>query len=156
MSGQSFGPVDDNLEYTKWIHIPKNGYYRSNVKSKSPNGKQFGSDAMTRVNSPCLQTSAAFLELFRNNLIDIGKDPWPYGTHSFRRGGCQWLASGMRWDIRRICDWGGWSLDLQSPTILKYIMSWNDEPLERREDYLNPNRMPAVKCYSCGRCCHCG
>jgi len=79
---------------------------------------------------------------------NIGKDPWPYGTHSFRQGCCQWLASGMQWDIRRICDWGGWSLDLQSLTILKYIMSWNDEPLERRKEYLNPNHAPAVKCYT--------
>ncbi|KAJ7824378.1 hypothetical protein B0H14DRAFT_2823873, partial [Mycena olivaceomarginata] len=23
--------------------------------------------------------------------LDIRIDPYPYGTHSFRRGGCQWL-----------------------------------------------------------------
>ncbi|EDR14531.1 uncharacterized protein LACBIDRAFT_305214 [Laccaria bicolor S238N-H82] len=28
-------------------------------------------------------TSEQFLELFRNNLLDIGIDPSPYGTHSF-------------------------------------------------------------------------
>jgi hypothetical protein len=102
-----------------------------------------------------LQSCEQFLEMFRNNLLDIGRDPWPYGTHSFRRGGCQWLSSGCRWPLRRICDWGGWSLDFSSMTIVKYLISWNDDPLERREDYLNPNRTPALKCYSCGRSCHC-
>src|SRR5437667_8695888 len=49
------------------------------------------------------------MEYFRNNLIDLGEDPTPYGTHSFRRGGCQYLCSERRWDIRKLCDWGGWS-----------------------------------------------
>lgn len=102
-----------------------------------------------------LKSTEHFLELFRNNLLDIGRDPWTYGTHSFRRGGCQWLSSGCRWSLRQICDWGGWSLEFSSLTIVKYLISCNDDPLERREDYLNPNRPPALRCYSCGRSCHC-
>ncbi|EIW59001.1 uncharacterized protein TRAVEDRAFT_123077, partial [Trametes versicolor FP-101664 SS1] len=98
----------------------------------------------------------AFLEFFRNNLLDIGIDPLPYGTHSFRRGGCQWLSSGCRWPLRQICDWGGWSLNFTSMTIVKYLISWNDDPTERREDYMNPNRKPTVQCHACGRRCHCG
>ncbi|KAG7085513.1 hypothetical protein E1B28_003073 [Marasmius oreades] len=47
-------------------------------------------------------TSAQFLEGFRNNLLDIGVDPAPYGTHSFRCGGCQWLSVDLRWPIRKI------------------------------------------------------
>ncbi|KAL0564048.1 hypothetical protein V5O48_018007 [Marasmius crinis-equi] len=47
-------------------------------------------------------TSAKFLEGFRNNLLDINVDPAPYGTHSFRRGGCQWLSVDLRWPIRKI------------------------------------------------------
>ncbi|KAF8802224.1 hypothetical protein BYT27DRAFT_7244876 [Phlegmacium glaucopus] len=38
-------------------------------------------------------TSEQLLEMFHNNLVDIGIDPSPYGTHSFRRGGCQYFAS---------------------------------------------------------------
>ncbi|KAK7013549.1 hypothetical protein R3P38DRAFT_3322519 [Favolaschia claudopus] len=75
-------------------------------------------------------TSECFLEMFRNNLLDIGTDSAPYGTHSFRRGGCQWLYS-------------------------IYLISYAVEPAERREDYMNPNRPPALKCFSCGRTCHC-
>ncbi|KAH9481587.1 hypothetical protein JR316_0001127 [Psilocybe cubensis] len=62
-------------------------------------------------------TSEQFLELFRNNLLDIGVDPIPYGTHSFRRGGCQYLSSERRWSIRTICEWGGWSTEFSNLTI---------------------------------------
>lgn len=43
------------------------------------------------------QSSEAFLECFRKNLCYIGVDPQPYGTHSFRRGGCQYLAMVLHW-----------------------------------------------------------
>jgi hypothetical protein len=99
------------------------------------------------------QASARFLELFRNNLLDVDKDPFVYGTHSLRRGGCQWLARERRWPIPRICDWGGWSLDFNHLTIVKYLLSWNDDPLEAREDFFNPKRPPTVACPRCGRNC---
>jgi hypothetical protein len=35
-------------------------------------------------------SSDVFLESFRRNLVEIGRNPLPYGTHSFRRGGCQY------------------------------------------------------------------
>jgi hypothetical protein len=101
------------------------------------------------------ETTEQFLEMFRNNLLDVGIDPHPYGTHSFRRGGCQYLASYRRWSMRRLCEWGGWSTELTYMTIVKYLISWNDEPTEKREDFFNPNRAPVVKCFSCGRSCHC-
>ena len=102
-----------------------------------------------------LQTSEQFLELFRNNLLDININHYLYGTHSFRRGGCQYFAAYRRWSLRRICDWGGWSTEFSNLTIVKYLISWNDNPLELREDFLDPNRAPAVHCSSCGRSCHC-
>ena len=101
------------------------------------------------------QSSQQFLELFRNNLLDINIDPAPYGTHSFRRGGCQYLSSERRWLLRRICEWGGWSTEFSNLTIVKYLLSWNDNPTERREDFFNPDIQPAKKCYHCGRSCPC-
>ena len=53
------------------------------------------------------QSQDLFAEYFRHNMIDIGQDPLPYGTHSFRRGGCQYLSAEKRWGIRKLCDWGG-------------------------------------------------
>ncbi|KAG1747416.1 hypothetical protein EDB19DRAFT_1894019 [Suillus lakei] len=89
-----------------------------------------------------ISTSDSFLECFRNNLLDINVDPRPYGTHSFRRGGCQFLHT--------ICDWGGWAENFDNPgTIFKYLLSWNDNPAEAREHYMNPNRPGCDPCYSC-------
>ncbi|KAL0056794.1 hypothetical protein AAF712_016594, partial [Marasmius tenuissimus] len=56
-------------------------------------------DRLDTANKP--MTSAQFLEGFRNNLLDIKIDPEPYGTHSFRRGGCQWLSVDLRWPLRK-------------------------------------------------------
>ncbi|KAG2062878.1 hypothetical protein BDR04DRAFT_1131166 [Suillus decipiens] len=103
-------------------------------------------DRISEANSP--MSSEQFLELFRNNLLDVGIDSTPYGTHSFRRGG--------RWSLRRICEWGGWSVEFTNMTIVKYLISSNDDPTEPREQFLNPNRWPTVKCSQCGRCCPCG
>ncbi|KAJ6631661.1 DNA breaking-rejoining enzyme [Mycena sp. CBHHK59/15] len=100
--------------------------------------------------------SDRFLEMFRNNLLDIGLDPYPYGTHSFRRGGCQYFASHRRWSLRRICEWGGWSMEFSSLTIVKYLIGWNDDPTELRENFLNPNQKISERCPACGRTCACG
>ncbi|KAF7308877.1 DNA breaking-rejoining enzyme [Mycena kentingensis (nom. inval.)] len=99
--------------------------------------------------------SDRFLELFRNNLLDIGRDPYPYGTHSFRRGGCQYFATYRRWSLRKICEWGGWSMDFSHLTIVKYLIGWNDDPTQLREDFLNPNLQMSRKCHVCGRSCDC-
>ncbi|KAH9161104.1 hypothetical protein EDB89DRAFT_1914099 [Lactarius sanguifluus] len=100
-------------------------------------------------------TAECFLEMFRNNLIDIGVDPVAYGTHSFRRGGCQWLASDLWWPLQWICEWGGWSTEFTHLTIVKYLISWNNDPSQNWEDFFNLNRAPALKCFACGRSCCC-
>ncbi|KAJ7222300.1 DNA breaking-rejoining enzyme, partial [Mycena pura] len=100
-------------------------------------------------------TSAQFLEIFRNHLISVHIDPTAYGTHSFRRGGCQFYANYRRWPLRKICEWGGWSQEFTHGTIVKYLISWNDNPLDAREDFLRPGRPVGVHCQSCGRTCPC-
>ncbi|KAG2152453.1 hypothetical protein BD769DRAFT_1624030 [Suillus cothurnatus] len=101
-------------------------------------------------------SSESFLECFQNNLLDIGVDPRPYGTHSFRRGGCQYLAMVLRWPFRNICTWGGWAENFDNPsTIFKYLLSWTDSPFVEREDYFNPNCPRHDPCPTCGRTCAC-
>ncbi|KAF9072883.1 DNA breaking-rejoining enzyme [Rhodocollybia butyracea] len=73
-------------------------------------------------------SSDQFLAGFRNNLLDIGVDPSPYGTHSFRRGGAS-----------------GFPTDFSYMTIVKYLISWNDDPRNPRE----------ISCPLCGRTCEC-
>ncbi|EPQ50092.1 hypothetical protein GLOTRDRAFT_108720 [Gloeophyllum trabeum ATCC 11539] len=98
----------------------------------------------------------SFMECFRKNMCDIKVDPRPYGTHSFRRGGCQYLAIELRWPFRNICSWAGWAEDFDNPgTLFKYLLSWNDNPSPEREDYFNPGRLAAYPCMACGRTCHC-
>ncbi|KAH7921720.1 hypothetical protein BV22DRAFT_1018807, partial [Leucogyrophana mollusca] len=109
-------------------------------------------DRIAEANEP--MTSKQFLELFQNNLIDIGINPSPYGTHSFRRGGCQYLHIEQRWPLRRICAWGGWSTEFSSLTIVKYLISSNDND-EARADFFDPQCCPTVKCPQCGRSCPC-
>ncbi|EIM91542.1 DNA breaking-rejoining enzyme, partial [Stereum hirsutum FP-91666 SS1] len=96
----------------------------------------------------------SFMECFRNNLVDIGVDPRPYGTHSFRRGGAQHLVKVRRWPIPQVCSWGGWSDNGDMATLFKYLLSWNDDLMER-EDYFNPEKQRTEACRECGRTCLC-
>ncbi|KAJ7861847.1 hypothetical protein B0H14DRAFT_2741456 [Mycena olivaceomarginata] len=89
----------------------------------------------------------SFMEYFCNNLLDIDIDPRPYGTHSFHRGGCQYLAMVLRWPFRNICSWGGWAENFDNRV--------HYTPLLEREDYLNPSRPVGDVCAVCNRSCHC-
>ncbi|KAF9070190.1 DNA breaking-rejoining enzyme [Rhodocollybia butyracea] len=69
--------------------------------------------------------------------------------------GCQWLSCDLRWPLRKICEWGGWSTDFSHLTIVKYLISWNNDPRNKREDFFNMDREPQSKCFACGRSCEC-
>ncbi|OQN95707.1 hypothetical protein B0A48_18455 [Cryoendolithus antarcticus] len=99
---------------------------------------------------PVAMTSSRFLENFRNNLLDINEDPTAFGMHSFRRGGVQYLCSEKRWDIRKLCDWGGRSRDFDNLTIVRYLLGVNDNPVRQREDFLNPFVEGGELCHRCG------
>jgi len=97
-----------------------------------------------------------FLDLFRHNLLDIGLDPRPYGTHSFRRGGAQYLHLERRWSVPQVCEWGGWSKDLDAQcTVFKYLVSWNDTSHTTRRQMLHPHPPLKDSCLSCKRNCNC-
>ncbi|KAF8335628.1 hypothetical protein F5887DRAFT_891801 [Amanita rubescens] len=131
----------------QWIHCSKieEGYIFRGIRVTKADEKILNSSI----------SSSVFLELFRNMLVDIRKDPFVYGTHSLRRGGCQWLAREKRWPIPKICGWGGWSSDLTNLTIVRYLLSWNDDPYEAREDFFNPSKVLVVHCPHCRRNCAC-
>ncbi|KAJ3927166.1 MAG: hypothetical protein NXY57DRAFT_904428 [Lentinula lateritia] len=132
--------------FAKWLHFSqvKKGYLFRKIQQN---------DQIAEENKP--MTSEQFLEMFRNNLIDIGTDYFPYGTHSFRRGGCQWLSVEHRWPLHQICEWGGWSQEFTHLTIVKYLISWNDNPTINCYDFFNMHRAPATVCPTCNRSCHC-
>ncbi|KAG1808695.1 uncharacterized protein BJ212DRAFT_1448986 [Suillus subaureus] len=111
------------------------------------------SKILTEANQPL--TSEQFLELFCNNLLDIGVDPSSYGTHSFQHGGCQYLHIERWWLLHHICEWGGWSLKFTNLMIVKYLISHNNDATEPHEHFFNPDCSPSVKCPHCGRSCPC-
>ena len=80
------------------------------------------------------------MEHFRNNLLDLGEDLLSYGTHSFHRDDYQYLSSERRWDIRKLYDWGGWSMDFENLMIIRYLISWNDQSIRYREDFMDPEK----------------
>ncbi|KAJ7743734.1 hypothetical protein DFH07DRAFT_749786 [Mycena maculata] len=133
--------------YAEWLSASKirSGYLFPKIGA--------GDKLMTDKDEP--MSSSEFLEMFRNHLIDIEIDPYPYGTHSFRRGGCQYLHIYRRWPIRDICQWGGWSTEFSSLTIVEYLISSNDSPMVQRRDFFNPDRALQLKCMYCGRSCNC-
>ncbi|KAF9075775.1 hypothetical protein BDP27DRAFT_1539648 [Rhodocollybia butyracea] len=132
--------------YSRWVHFGgvQEGYLFRKIRVN---------DCIAEDNEP--MTSEQFLEMFRLNLCEIGVDHIPYGTHSFRCGGCQWLSVEHRWPLRQICEWGGWSTEFTHLTIVKYLISWNDNPSTNCADFFNMHRPPTVACPTCGRSCHC-
>jgi hypothetical protein len=63
------------------------------------NTKQYWAIRIQQVwyHSHTMHDTESFLESSQNNLLDIGVDPHPHGTHSFCHGGCQllpWFSAG--------------------------------------------------------------
>jgi len=88
--------------------------------------------------------------------MDVDINPRPYGTHSFHCGGAQYLHRVRRWDIVKVCDWGGWSKDSEAQsTLFKYLLSWNDSSLQSREQMLHPQPVLEDRCNLCRRNCNC-
>ncbi len=40
-------------------------------------------------------------------------------------------------------------------TIVKYLILWNDDPLQGWDDFFNFDRAPALMCFACGWSCYC-
>lgn len=59
-----------------------------------------------------------------------------YSTHSFRRGGCQYYCCVLKWPIKKICEWGGWSKDFDGNSIVRYLTGQFSDEMEPREEYM--------------------
>ncbi|KAJ7203500.1 hypothetical protein GGX14DRAFT_369397 [Mycena pura] len=65
---------------------------------------------------------------------DLGYASWAlYGTHSFRRGGCQYRIKVKGWSAGEVAAWGGWS-QTEAITMFRYFYSPNDNH-ESMADY---------------------
>ncbi|THH30981.1 hypothetical protein EUX98_g3220 [Antrodiella citrinella] len=60
------------------------------------------------------------------DLQALGYSSWAvYGTHSFRRGGCQYRVHHRGWNVSEIAAWGGWT-QLEAVTMYRYFYSPTD------------------------------
>jgi len=46
-------------------------------------------------------------------------------------------------------------MDFDNLTIVRYLMSWNDRPTRKREDFMDPGKQVGKECSYCGRTCDC-
>jgi hypothetical protein len=71
-------------------------------------------------------TSGVLSRALSTDLQNIGYLSWAlYGTHSFRRGGCQHRIKNKRWSVDMVAAWGGWS-QVEAVTMFRYFYSPND------------------------------
>ncbi|KAJ7254549.1 hypothetical protein C8J57DRAFT_1236789 [Mycena rebaudengoi] len=73
-----------------------------------------------------LRTASVLSRSLSKDLQDLGYASWAlYGTHSFRRGGCQYRIKVRRWSVDMVAAWGGWS-QIEAVTMFRYFYSPND------------------------------
>ena len=79
-----------------------------------------------------------------------------YGGHSFRRGGAQWFVGVKRWNVIKLCKYGGWSKEFDAVTIMRYLVAIFDEWFMKPEDYMDPDyQHKGEMCPACLRRCDC-
>ncbi|KAK7016490.1 hypothetical protein R3P38DRAFT_3321031 [Favolaschia claudopus] len=80
-------------------------------------------------NGAILQDPITTSVISRNLTIDLqnlGYKSWTmYGTHSFRRGGCQHRIKNKGWTVDMVAAWGGWS-QVEAITMFRYFYSPKD------------------------------
>ncbi|KAK6978265.1 hypothetical protein R3P38DRAFT_3411222 [Favolaschia claudopus] len=71
-------------------------------------------------------TASALSRSLSRDLQGLGYSSWAlYGTHSFRRGGCQYRIKVKHWSADMVAAWGGWS-QVEAVTMFRYFYSPND------------------------------
>jgi len=100
--------------YLRWL----------NVRGNAP-GPLFLSDKIGSLVAEKALSYNSFKYRFEDELRKIGIWSWNlYGTHSFRRGGCQFYLHVRGKSIKAVCAWDGWS-DLS--IAFRYMIGANDD-----------------------------
>jgi hypothetical protein len=72
------------------------------------------------------QTNSILSRALTTDLQNLGYKSWSlYGTHSFRRGGCQYRIRHKDWTVAMVAAWGGWT-QVEALTMFRYFYSPND------------------------------
>ncbi len=116
--------------------------YGSAIKPTGPLFLQISPSGAVVVGTPVVFIPKTFLYGPRSSLIfqtkgiidravatyfqAIAEKDWAlFGTHSFRRGGCQDRLENCRWSPAMVAAWGGWS-QLEAVTMFRYFYSPHD------------------------------
>ncbi|KAF7967243.1 hypothetical protein HWV62_35061 [Athelia sp. TMB] len=71
-------------------------------------------------------TNFTLSKALTGDLQALGYADWAlFGTHSFRRGGCQYRIRVKDWDVAMVAAWGGWS-QVEAITMFRYFYSPKD------------------------------
>ncbi|KAF7311911.1 hypothetical protein MIND_00202500 [Mycena indigotica] len=99
-------------------------YKSSGIQWSGPMFLQVAASGAIQQDRPL--TSSVLSRALSRDLQNLGYSTWAlYGTHSFRRGGCQYRVEVQKWPIARVATWGGWSL-LEATTMFRYFYSPDD------------------------------
>ncbi|KAH8112978.1 hypothetical protein DFH11DRAFT_189018 [Phellopilus nigrolimitatus] len=71
-------------------------------------------------------TASSISRMLHSDLQKLHYKSWSaFGTHSFRRGGCQFRMKHRNWSPDMVAAWGGWSQQ-EAVTMFRYFFSPND------------------------------
>lgn len=87
-------------------------------------------------------TTPSFMALMRSILKQSSVPHWNrYGSHSFRRGGVQFLNGAFDFGVKEICDYGGWIFSQDTNVITRYLVGVFDQPTWSSHDTTAPKRL---------------
>jgi hypothetical protein len=111
--------------YLRWIRL----------RASTP-GPLFLLDKQGMLIEGCSLTYNSFKYRFEVELQKIGVSNWNlYGTHSFRRGGCQYYLYIRGKTLGDIYAWGGWN---SSSVATRYMIGSNDNVEHSRQEFTRP------------------
>ena len=112
----------NDVRYYYFPKIDKDGFvnYAQKIVSNVKNCFPFRFQHLIHLN---FKTTRAFVEQFREDLNAVGiADTSTYSSHSFRRGGAQFLQLHLKWNLVDIMQWGGWTWDDRNMMVIKYLL----------------------------------
>ena len=68
----------------------------------------------------------------------------PFDVEDAKYWHCYVKPKEERWDIKKLCDWGGWSTEFEGTTIFRYLVGAHDRESEPREEYTRKPRAPCT------------
>src|SRR3954454_13719580 len=110
-------------------------------------GPMFLSDRQGVLSTGKRLSYSSFKNRYEIELREIGVWNWNlYGTHSFRRGGCQFYLHVRQKSLRDIYAWGDWS---NHSVAMRYMIGPNDDVGNSRQEFTRPPKTSI--CSECRR-----